>query len=72
MRKYIRVYEESKKLLDIEKTINIAAGSIYEISVEKKLDVSSMKQLMQSLDQKNKALRSYITKKTPVTTNKIS
>jgi len=60
MRKYIRVYEESKKLLDIEKTINIAAGSIYEISVEKKLDVRSMKQLMLSLDERNKALRAYI------------
>jgi hypothetical protein len=60
MRKYVRVYEESKKLLDIEKTINIAAGSIYEISIERKLDINSMKQLMQSLDEKNKALRSYI------------
>jgi len=56
----VRVYEESKKLLDIEKTINIAAGSIYEINVDQKLDVNAMKPLMQSLDDKNKALKSYI------------
>ncbi|HDN26992.1 MAG TPA: hypothetical protein ENG03_07845 [Thioploca sp.] len=60
MKKYVRVYEESKKLLDIEKTINIAAGSIYEINVDQKLDVNAMKPLMQSLDDKNKALKSYI------------
>jgi len=60
MRKYVRVYEESNKLLDIEKTINIAAGSIYEINVSKKIDVEAIKRLLQSLNGKNKALKSFI------------
>ncbi len=60
MRKYIRVHEESKKLLEIEKAINVAAGSIFEINIESKLDVNALKQLVQSLVQKNKALKSFI------------
>lgn len=60
MNKYVRVYEESQKLLDIEKTINIAAGSIFEVSFEKKLDVDATNQLVQLLNKKNKALRSFI------------
>ncbi len=60
MRKYIRVYEESKKLLEIKKAINIAAGSIFEVNIDKKLDVDSMKQLVHLLDQKNKALKSVM------------
>ncbi|RKZ53173.1 MAG: hypothetical protein DRR16_33460 [Candidatus Parabeggiatoa sp. nov. 3] len=65
MKKYIRVYEESKKLLEIEKAINIAAGSLYEINMEKKLDTESLKQLIQSLEAKNKALKSFIQQKKP-------
>ncbi len=65
MKKYIRVYEESQKLLDIEKAINIAAGSLYEINMEKKLDADSLKQLIQSLEVKNKALKSFIQQKKP-------
>jgi hypothetical protein len=60
MHKYVRVYEESQKLLDIEKTINIAAGSIFETSFEKKLDVSAMNQLVQGLNKKNKALKAFL------------
>ncbi len=60
MKKYVRIYEESMKLLEIEKAINIAAGSIYEINVDKKLDADSLKNLMRSLDDKNKTLRSFI------------
>lgn len=60
MKKYVRVYEESKKLLDIEKAINIAAGSIYEINIEHKLDENSVKQLVQFLEEKNKALKSFM------------
>ncbi len=63
MRKYVRVYEESNKLLEIEKTINIAAGSIYEINVDKKVDIDALRQIVQSLDGKNKALKSFIRKK---------
>jgi hypothetical protein len=65
MKKYIRVYEESKKLLEIEKAINIAAGSLYEINMEKNLDTESLKQLIQSLEAKNKALKSFIQQKKP-------
>ena len=60
MKKYVRIYEESMKLLEIEKTINIAAGSIYEINVDKKLDPDSLKTLIYSLNEKNKALRHFI------------
>ncbi|MCK5877007.1 MAG: hypothetical protein KAG43_05180 [Candidatus Marithrix sp.] len=60
MKKYVRIYEESIKLLEIEKTINIAAGSIYEINVEKKLDVDSLRILVRTLDEKNKILRRFI------------
>lgn len=60
MKKYVRVYEEAKKVLDIEKAINIAAGSIYEINLETKLDVDSIKQLIHALDEKNKALKAFI------------
>lgn len=60
MNKYVRVYEESQKLLDIEKTINIAAGSLFEISFEKKLDSNAMNLLVQSLNKKNKALKAFL------------
>lgn len=59
MKKYIRVYEESKKLLEIQKAINIAAGSIYEINIDKKLELSSIKNLIKLLKDKEKALKSF-------------
>jgi len=65
MKKYVRVYKESNKLLDIEKTINIAAGSIYEINVSKKVDTEMLKRLLQLLNGKNKALKSFIKGKQP-------
>lgn len=67
MNKYVRVYEESQKLLDIQKTINISAGSIFEINLDKRLDVSATHQLVQTLHKKNKALRSFMQNK-PLTT----
>jgi hypothetical protein len=63
MKKYVRIYLESQKLLEIEKSINIAAGSIYEISIDKKLDVEAMRQLMRSLDEKNKTLKRALKQK---------
>ncbi|MBE9561853.1 MAG: hypothetical protein IMF12_03170 [Proteobacteria bacterium] len=63
MKKYVRIYEESMKLLEIEKTINIAAGSIYEINIDKKLDQDSLRNLIHSLDAKNKMLKHFIKSK---------
>jgi len=63
MRKYVRIYQESQKLLEVEKSINTAAGSIYEINIDKKLDVEAMKQLMRSLDEKNKTLKRALKQK---------
>jgi hypothetical protein len=63
MKKYVRVYEESQKLLDIEKALNIAAGSVYEINVERKLDTDTLKKLVLSLREKNKALKSLMQRK---------
>jgi hypothetical protein len=63
MKKYVRIYQESQKLLEIEKSINIAAGSIYEINIDKKLDVEAMRQLMRSLDEKNKTLKRVLKQK---------
>jgi hypothetical protein len=63
MKKYVRIYGESKKLLEIEKTINIAAGSIYEINIEKKFDTAAMKQLIQLLEEKIKELTGLIRNK---------
>jgi len=60
MHKYVRVYQESQRLLDVQKAINIAAGSIYEINVERKLDVNTMKEIVQKLNRKNKALKSFL------------
>ncbi|MDY6991399.1 MAG: hypothetical protein SVR94_02170, partial [Pseudomonadota bacterium] len=65
MKKYIRIYEESQKLLEIEKAINIAAGSIYEINIDKKLDINALNQLIQLLNKRNRALRSFIQGKSP-------
>ena len=67
MHKYIRVYQESQRLLDVQKAINIAAGSIYEINVEKKLDPHTMHDIVQKLNKKTKALKNFIQGK-PVTT----
>jgi hypothetical protein len=63
MKKYVRVYQESQKLLEVEKSINIAAGSIYEINVDKRLDVEAIKQLIHSLDEKNKVLKKLFRQK---------
>jgi hypothetical protein len=62
MKKYIRVYEESNKLLGIDKTINTAAGSFYEINIDKKVNIDTMEHIIQSLDGKNKRLRTFIQK----------
>jgi len=62
MKKYIRIYEESNKLLSIDKIINTAAGSIYEINIDKKVNIDMMKHLIQSLGGKNKRLRTFIQK----------
>ena len=57
MRKYIRVYEEAQKLLEIEKALNIAAGSIYEISMGSKLDYcENLEQLGEQLAERNKGV----------------
>jgi transcription termination factor NusB len=58
MKKYARVYEESQKLLEIEKTIDIAAGSIYEINIDdKKLISNQLVQFSQLLNKKSKTIR---------------
>ena len=58
MKKYARVYEESQKLLEIERTIDIAAGSIYEINIDdKKLISTQLTQLSQLLNKKNKNIK---------------
>ncbi|MCK5720261.1 MAG: hypothetical protein KAH84_09990 [Thiomargarita sp.] len=62
MKKFVRVYEESNKLLDIDKTINTAAGSIYEINLEGKVNIANLKKIIQSLAVKNKVLRAFIQK----------
>jgi len=63
MKKYVRIYGESKKLLEIEKAVNIAAGSIYEINIDKRLDTNSMKQLLKLLEEKTKELTGLIRNK---------
>jgi hypothetical protein len=66
MKKYFRVYQESMEFLEIKKTIDLAAGSIYEINIANKLDCQAIGQLAQSLNQKNVSIKSYIKGK-PVT-----
>lgn len=63
MKKYVRIYGESKKLLEIEKAVNIAAGSIYEINIDKRFDTNSMKQLLKLLEEKTKELTGLIRNK---------
>jgi hypothetical protein len=63
MKKYVRIYGESKKLLEIEKAVNIAAGSIYEINIDKRFDTASMKQLLKLLEEKTKELTGLIRNK---------
>lgn len=63
MKKYVRIYGESKKLLEIEKAVNIAAGSIYEINIDKRFDTNSMKQLLKFLEEKTKELTGLIRNK---------
>ncbi len=58
MKKYARVYEESQKLLEIERTIDIAAGSIYEVNIDdKKLISDQLVQFSQLLNQKSKTIK---------------
>lgn len=71
MHKYIRVYQESQRLLDVQKAINIAAGSIYEINVEKKLDSHTMHDIVQKLNKRSKALKTFIQGKTVTTQIKL-
>jgi len=60
MKKYARVYGESQKLLEIEKTINIASGSIFEINLENKLDCQLINTSMQLLNSKNTSIKNFI------------
>lgn len=58
MKKYARIYGESQKLLDIERTIDIAAGSIYEINLDEKgLICSGLMQAARLLNDKNALLK---------------
>jgi hypothetical protein len=58
MKKYTRVYAESQKLLEIERAIDIAAGSIYEINIDsKKLISDQLAQLAQTLNHKNQNIK---------------
>ncbi len=66
MKKYTRVYEESLELLEIKKTIDMAAGRIFEVHFKNKLNTKLLNQLMQLLNNKNTAIKSYIQGK-PVT-----
>ncbi|ALG68182.1 hypothetical protein [Beggiatoa leptomitoformis] len=65
MRKYMRLYEESQKLLSIERTMNLAAASIYEINMENKLDCKAIHQSMVMLNQYSKRLKLEQTKTIP-------
>lgn len=60
MKKYTRIYEESQKLLEIEKTLNIAAGSIFEINVDRKIDCEALEQAMKLLNTKNALIKKYL------------
>lgn len=61
MKKYARVYEESQKLLEIEKALDIAAGSIFEISIdEKKLVVNMLKQIVSHLNEQSKSIKQFV------------
>ncbi|MEZ5671524.1 MAG: hypothetical protein R3E08_03745 [Thiotrichaceae bacterium] len=58
MKKYARIYGESQKLLEIERTIDIAAGSIYEINLDEKGLVSAgLDQAARLLNDKNALLK---------------
>ncbi len=63
MKKYIRVYKESNKLLKIEETIDIIAGNIYEIDFEKQWDVNALQPFIQRLDKTMKVLEAFIQNK---------
>ena len=66
MKKYTRVYNEALELLEIKKTIDLAAGRIFEIHLKNKLNTQLLNQLMQLLNSKNTAIKSYIQGK-PIT-----
>jgi hypothetical protein len=66
MKKYARVYGESQKLLEIERTIDIAAGSIYEINLDEKgLVCSGLEQAARLLNDKNALLKRTLQGKNP-------
>ncbi|EIJ43428.1 hypothetical protein BegalDRAFT_2586 [Beggiatoa alba B18LD] len=71
MRKYMRLYEESQKLLSIERTMNLAAASIYEINLENKVDCAALHQSMVTLNQYNKHLKLEQTRSLPATQQKL-
>jgi len=58
MKKYARLFGESQKLLEIEKALDIAAGSIYEIAIDEKLLVcNNVNKLARILNSKNLMLK---------------
>lgn len=60
MRKYARVYAESRKLLEIGKTLNLAAGSIEEINLTNKLNGDNLRQFAELLNARSLPLRTYL------------
>lgn len=60
MKKYFRVYQESMEFLEIKKTIDLAAGNIFEINIANKLDCQAVVQSAQLLNQKNVSIKSFI------------
>ncbi|MDD2815265.1 MAG: hypothetical protein PHP00_05940 [Thiotrichaceae bacterium] len=60
MRKYARVYAESRKLLEIGKTLNLAAGSIDEINLTNKLNGDNLRQFAELLNARSLPLRTYL------------
>jgi len=66
MKKCARVYDEAQELLRIQTTIDLAAASIFEINLSKKLDCPVVEQFAQLLNTKNLSIRDFIRGK-PVT-----
>lgn len=66
MKKCARVYSEAQELLRIQTTIDLAAATIFEINMSKKLDCSTVEQFAQLLNTKNLSIKEFIRGK-PVT-----
>lgn len=66
MKKCARVYDEAQELLRIQTTIDLAAASIFEINLSKKLDCQTVEQFTQLLNTKNLSIKEFIRGK-PVT-----